>query len=176
MRGGGFEVTTDDILARLEKVRKGTRGWIARCPAHPDRTPSLSVAEGEKGVLLKCFAGCSVEDIAESIGVPVSSLFYGRRRRRQRTRDHPAKHQVNDWRREAATLENAAMALRLRGETVLDAATGIDASRWTDEDWDAATAAVASAYHDLEQAAALEADAYNTRQINLAREKERNGR
>jgi hypothetical protein len=68
------------------------------------------------------------------------------------------------------------MALRLRGETVLDAATGIDASRWTDDDWDAATAAVASAYHDLERAAALEADAYNTRQTNLAREKERNGR
>jgi hypothetical protein len=169
-------VTTDEILARLDRVRKGTRGWIARCPAHLDRTPSLSVAEGEKGVLLKCFAGCTVEEIAGSIGVSVSSLFYRRGRRRERTRNAPARRQFNDWRREAATLEDAAMAVRLRAEAVLTAASGIDTSRWTDDDWDAATAAVASAYQDIERAEALEADAFKTRQVNHAREKERNGR
>ena len=158
-------MTTDDILARLDRVRKGTRGWIARCPAHLDRTPSLSIAEGEKGVLLKCFAGCAVEDIAESIGLSVSSLFYRHGRRQQRTRDAPAQRRVHDWRRETATLENAAMALRVRAEIVLAAASGLETSRWTDDDWEAATAAVASAYQDMERAAALEADAFKTRQI-----------
>ena len=151
-------MTTDDILARLERVRKGTRGWIARCPAHLDRTPSLSIAEGEKGVLLKCFAGCAVEDIAESIGLSVSSLFYRHGRRRRRTQDAPVQRRVHDWRREAAALQDAAMALRLRAEIVLAAASGLETSRWTDDDWDAATAAVASAYQDMERAAALEAD------------------
>jgi hypothetical protein len=34
--------------------------WVARCPAHPDRTPSLSITDGKNGVILThCHAGCS---------------------------------------------------------------------------------------------------------------------
>ena len=47
------------ILDRLEGVRKFGSGWIAKCPAHKDRSPSLSIKEGERGVMLRCFAGCS---------------------------------------------------------------------------------------------------------------------
>ena len=49
-----------ELLARLDGVRKQSSGWVARCPAHEDKKASLSINEGEKGVLLKCHAGCSI--------------------------------------------------------------------------------------------------------------------
>lgn len=38
-------------------------GGLCRCPAHEDRTPSLSVRAGRTRLLLHCFAGCSAADI-----------------------------------------------------------------------------------------------------------------
>ena len=64
------------MLARLERVRRTPRGWVALCPAHGDRNPSLSVATGDDGkVLLYCFAGCTVADIVSAIGIEMSQLF-----------------------------------------------------------------------------------------------------
>ena len=46
------------IAAALGGVQYGPR-WMARCPAHDDQTPSLSISEGSDGiVLVKCFTGC----------------------------------------------------------------------------------------------------------------------
>lgn len=43
---------------------------------HADRTPSLSIRVGEQGqVLLKCFAGCSLEHIVEAMGLTLVDLF-----------------------------------------------------------------------------------------------------
>ena len=51
-------MTAADIARALGGRRSG-RGWVARCPAHRDRRPSLSIGEGGSGqVLIKCFAGC----------------------------------------------------------------------------------------------------------------------
>lgn len=58
-----------DVLARLEGVRRSAGYYIARCPAHDDRNPSLSICESESGkALLKCFAGCSFEAIRDALG------------------------------------------------------------------------------------------------------------
>jgi putative DNA primase/helicase len=39
--------------------RKSGRGWSACCPAHDDRTPSLSIQDADDGrVLVHCHAGC----------------------------------------------------------------------------------------------------------------------
>ena len=57
------------ILNHLEGVRKSGAGWIAKCPAHEDRSPSLSVKEGQRGVMLRCFAGCSFVAITEALGL-----------------------------------------------------------------------------------------------------------
>jgi len=70
----------DLLLSRLEsagmKLRKSGRGWMARCPAHEDRSASLSLGEGRDGrVLLRCFAGCDVSAVVASLGLEVADLF-----------------------------------------------------------------------------------------------------
>ncbi len=55
----------DPILDRLRAVKRtGTDKYTARCPAHDDRTPSLSLKAGDdRRALVKCFAGCTPEDV-----------------------------------------------------------------------------------------------------------------
>ena len=66
----------ENLLQRLERVqRTGARQWLARCPAHPDRSPSLSVAEKDGRVLVHCFAGCAVDDVLEAVGLSLGDLF-----------------------------------------------------------------------------------------------------
>ncbi len=59
--------TLDAVLSTLRGGRRCGRGWIAHCPAHDDRTPSLSVAERGGTVLLHCFAGCAFEEILAAL-------------------------------------------------------------------------------------------------------------
>jgi hypothetical protein len=67
---------TDGVLARLKLVRPSRLGWVALCPAHPDRSPSLSIREGDDGrTLVHCFAGCSVDSIVAALGLKLSDLF-----------------------------------------------------------------------------------------------------
>lgn len=64
------------LLSRLEGVRTSGRGWVARCPAHTDRSASLSIAEGRDGrALVKCFAGCEVLAVVQALGLEVADLF-----------------------------------------------------------------------------------------------------
>lgn len=65
------------LLPRLDKVKPAGAGkWNARCPAHDDRDPSLSIAEADSGkVLLHCWAGCAARDILAAIGLELRHLF-----------------------------------------------------------------------------------------------------
>src|SRR5690348_5628313 len=68
--------TLDHVLDQLKGVRTSLRGGRACCPAHADSEPSLSIGLGEQGqVLLKCFAGCSLERIVEAMGLSITDLF-----------------------------------------------------------------------------------------------------
>jgi hypothetical protein len=70
-------MTVATLLDRLDGVcARGAGRWSARCPAHPDRSPSLSVRELPDGrVLLHCFAGCGGVDILQAVGIGWSDLF-----------------------------------------------------------------------------------------------------
>jgi hypothetical protein len=59
------------LLERLDGVNVVSDSKaLARCPAHDDRSPSLSIKECSDGrVLIHCFAGCSPDAILESIGL-----------------------------------------------------------------------------------------------------------
>jgi hypothetical protein len=64
------------LLNQLFKVKKtGSDRWLARCPAHDDRNPSLAIRDCNGTVLLKCFAGCNAHEIVSAIGMNLSDLF-----------------------------------------------------------------------------------------------------
>jgi len=64
------------ILERLDCKPNGKNKYLARCPSHDDRSPSLAIEELEGGkVVLHCFAGCETYDIVTSIGLEMSDLF-----------------------------------------------------------------------------------------------------
>ena len=63
------------VLARLQGVRRNGEQWVARCPAHADKSPSLSLRDENGKVLFHCFAGCTVEDICAALEIKVSELF-----------------------------------------------------------------------------------------------------
>ena len=51
-------------IARELGGRKSGSGWVSWCPAHDDRSPSLSISAGRHGrPLLKCHAGCQQADV-----------------------------------------------------------------------------------------------------------------
>ncbi|MCE5314439.1 MAG: phage/plasmid primase, P4 family [Armatimonadota bacterium] len=67
---------TELILSRLNDVRKSGTGYIARCPAHDDNAPSLSISEGDAGqCLVHCHAGCEPEAILSTIGLTLKDLY-----------------------------------------------------------------------------------------------------
>jgi hypothetical protein len=68
-------MSVEAILGRLNGARRSGSGRIARCPAHEDRNPSLSLREENGRVLLHCFAGCSVEAVCDALKIKVSDLF-----------------------------------------------------------------------------------------------------
>ena len=65
----------DLVLSRLEAKGRSPK-WMAKCPAHEDRSPSLSIKALEDGrVLIHCHAGCSAPDVMAAIGLSLSDLF-----------------------------------------------------------------------------------------------------
>jgi hypothetical protein len=69
--------TATKVLDRVAGLKQtGSRRWISLCPAHDDRSPSLSIREVESGrVLLHCFGGCETGDVLAAIGLSFSDLF-----------------------------------------------------------------------------------------------------
>ncbi|MCF7979731.1 MAG: hypothetical protein K9L82_17320 [Chromatiaceae bacterium] len=66
----------DVLLARLQGVIK-TRPdcWSARCPAHEDKSPSLSIRQTADKVLFHCFAGCPADDILAAVNLKWTDLY-----------------------------------------------------------------------------------------------------
>ena len=65
-----------DILNKLNKVKQtGKNQYIALCPAHDDRNPSLSISEDNGTILMHCHANCSIDNICRSIGIESKHLF-----------------------------------------------------------------------------------------------------
>src|SRR3990172_3883306 len=93
------------LLARLEAVRQTTTGkWLARCPAHEDHDPSLSIRLTDDGVvLLHCFAGCEVSAILGAVGLTPTDLFPPK---------IPTGTPVSAWQRPSLTASDLATLLR----------------------------------------------------------------
>ncbi len=73
-------MNTSEFVALLEShgcaPHKSASGYAAKCPAHEDHNPSLSVTTGTDGrILLRCHAGCPTDAIISALGVRLSDLF-----------------------------------------------------------------------------------------------------
>ena len=63
----GFTHTAETIATALGG-RKAGGSWMARCPAHDDHTPSLSIRDaGDGKVLVRCHAGCGQEQVISDL-------------------------------------------------------------------------------------------------------------
>jgi hypothetical protein len=59
---------TAEAIAKALGGRKAGAAWMARCPAHDDRAPSLSIADARDGkVLVRCHAGCDQRDVIAAL-------------------------------------------------------------------------------------------------------------
>ena len=145
----------DELLPYLDGVQqRGTR-WAARGPAHADRSPSLSLTVGERCILLKCWAGCSLVAICGSLGIEQRDLFFdvldlnpSRRRAAALERDrqrHAREQQTEQQGTLVDVLREADYFIRSR--------RGLDISTWTEAKLDEELNTLADAYLLLESEA-----------------------
>ncbi|HKX30605.1 MAG TPA: hypothetical protein VJ302_23150 [Blastocatellia bacterium] len=67
--------TFNAIILKLAAIKRGN-SWQAKCPAHDDKNPSLSISQGDDGrILLYCHTGCSPQSIVTALGLEMSDLF-----------------------------------------------------------------------------------------------------
>lgn len=141
-------MTTTDFLSQLDHVRQRGSRWSACCPAHADNTPSLSIFEGERGLLVKCWAGCSLTEICASLGIKQRDLFFdaldadpSRRREVAQQRERQRKQEVTEAQRHGRRID----ALR-EADYHIRSRRGIDISGWTDQQLDDELTLLADAY------------------------------
>jgi CHC2 zinc finger len=67
---------TGQLLSQLDRVKQtGQSKWLARCPAHNDKSPSLAIKEVGDRILIHCFAGCGVSEVLNAVGLDLADLF-----------------------------------------------------------------------------------------------------
>lgn len=148
-------MTTEDFLEKLDGVKRTTRGSMARCPAHADHTPSLSVREGDDGrILLHDFGGCRVEEICAALVLRLTDLF---------PEQDPDPHQWRETQRRRAaertqrtralTAEGLHIDARRDADNLIRAARGITMDGLSDAELDRMLNALADAYEVLDHEA-----------------------
>lgn len=69
-------MTAAAFVERLDNVRsRGAGKWSARCPAHADKSPSLSITDATGRILVHCFGGCEPAEVLTALGLKLSDLF-----------------------------------------------------------------------------------------------------
>ena len=116
-------MTASRLLDRLEGVKRtGADRWLAKCPAHDDRRPSLAVRELDDGrVLVHDFGGCEVEAVLAAVGLTFDALYPDRYvgERKPERRPFPAADVLRAVAFEALVTAVAA-ANMARGETLTE--------------------------------------------------------
>lgn len=65
-----------ELLTHFDGVRQmGADKYMCRCPAHDDKSPSLSITQKDDRILFYCFAGCATEDVLGSVGLSFKDLY-----------------------------------------------------------------------------------------------------
>lgn len=141
---------------------------FSRCPVpshgkgRGDRNRSLQSRQGSRAWLMKCWAGCDLAAICTAMGLSVSDLFDDARLPRG-SLPIPKPARV-DRRGIAFQLELHGVLLQTRAEAVLQAASGLYTSHWSDTDFDRAMEAVGRVFDDLRHVETLFAVADSQRE------------
>lgn len=118
-------MSTAALLDRLEAVRAtGSGRWVARCPGHQDKAPSLSVREIDDRTLIHCFAGCAAADVLAAVGLRLSDLFESRQ-----PFEAPSKHTRIPLRDLVPLLRHEAQIVAVIGADMLSG-RNIDLDTW----------------------------------------------
>jgi hypothetical protein len=109
---GGALMTAEVFADQVQAQRIGAGRWKARCPAHNDRSPSLSIRAGDDGrVLVLCRAGCALDSILSALKLARRDLFAG---------PPPSPQQANALRASLEARQEAARAERKARLAALD--------------------------------------------------------
>ncbi len=69
-------MSIETLLSRVKHRETGRGRYIAQCPAHDDKHPSLTLRETDDGrILLHCFAGCSAEEVLSAVSLEFDALY-----------------------------------------------------------------------------------------------------
>ena len=141
-------MTIDAFLELLSGVKPGTHGrYQALCPAHGDKSPSLSILPGKTAILVKCWSGCTVKEIASSLGIKVRDLWYG-----GKVDKKTAMEARNKKVKESAERRHLRMQIdRWRvAEQYVSSRIGLDTSAWNDTRMEEELTAIHKAYAILQ--------------------------
>lgn len=74
-----FERVRDALASRGSKMNDVRQNhFVAQCPAHDDKNPSLGVDAKDGKVLIRCYTGvCQTDEIVEALGMELKDLFDG---------------------------------------------------------------------------------------------------
>lgn len=148
-------MTIEALLNRLQGVHsRGSGKWSARCPAHADKSPSLSIRETDTKLLIHCFAGCAPKVIVEAMGLALTDLFTDSP---GLPNQHPIQvRQKLDLDEVAFQFELGAIDRRVQAERILTAAKKFHPDEMTDNQLERTLNAIAGAYAHRDRAAFLE--------------------
>lgn len=66
----------DEVASHFEQAKRNGRKYRALCPVHGDKTPSLEISQGKKGILFKCWSrGCPFEQIIAAVGLAMDDVM-----------------------------------------------------------------------------------------------------
>src|SRR6266508_2577029 len=106
------------ILTKTRAKKQGA-GWQGHCPAHKDKSPSLSIDQGsDTRILLKCHTGCNIDSICSALGVTQADLFPPKQKQTKQTAQSQSNPKYNlekvyDYKDESGVLLFQAVRKRL---------------------------------------------------------------
>lgn len=140
-----------DLLNVLQKVRRTSNGFMAQCPAHPDRNPSLAIREGVDRILLYCFGGCSVGAICEAMGIEIRDLFFNTLPAEAWKQRQQARREQKQAVYKQGIEEGRVIDARREADALIRACQGQDISQWSIEKFDRVMNDLGVAYDLLRQ-------------------------
>lgn len=142
-------MTTEALLELLDGVKRTARGWSSRCPAHNDKSPSLSIREGDDHkILLRCFAGCTIENICSALHLQKRDLFPRQSSEQIRTAQR-ARQRREQAKVQASRFLGARTDLFREAERVIAAGSTIPPEYLSEEQSDRFMDALGDAHHAM---------------------------